>query len=437
MTQRLSVFFWSGLILILLVAEAGVAMLWRASVAQERFIERDLSDLNTVHELRHMRDRSEELTQGFLLSGDEGLLADRQVALGQAAALYTQLRAVLPAGEVVMLDDVRKAGIGALEASLEPIRMRRSGASQGEIAAAMGGLLRARSTLLERVQLLEQTVRARVLGSLLRAGDLERRSFIMMAAGILLAIAALAGWLRIMSGLTRALEESRRKLASHAEFQERVMAIVAHDLRSPLTAIVNTAELQLRNAVNGDEQRARRVLRSARRIHRVSELLLDLTRMEHGAGLVLLPDRIDMSETCSDLVAEYRDAHPEARLSFTWSGRRQFSLDERRVCEAIEAMLDDLLRDDPGREIEVQGSVDERGFHLRARPLGPPLEHEHFSGSREHEELQILAARRTLAELGGTLEIVDEQRILRVPWPERIPETRRDLTVEQVEAALH
>lgn len=72
-----------------------------------------------------------------------------------------------------------------------------------------------------------------------------------------------------------------------AAFQEQMLAIVGHDLRSPLSAVITGAELLAMQPNDGGlvETTARRMLSSGNRMTGIVEQLLDMTHARLGAGI--------------------------------------------------------------------------------------------------------------------------------------------------------
>jgi PAS domain S-box-containing protein len=136
----------------------------------------------------------------------------------------------------------------------------------------------------------------------------------------------------------RAAEEERKR---HDQFRDLFLGILAHDLRNPLNTIVMGAELvkELLEPGGTEARTLDRIGASARRMARMIEQLLDMTRVRLGKGLVLQPEPTEMGELCERMVEEARLAHPA----------RAFELERRGECHAVvdrdrvEQVLSNLL----------------------------------------------------------------------------------------------
>jgi signal transduction histidine kinase len=98
----------------------------------------------------------------------------------------------------------------------------------------------------------------------------------------------------------RASAEEARARAAVAEAkaraigaqQERLVAVISHDLRNPLNAIVLTAEHLRLDASDRQTKRLSRIVASALRMQAMIRDLLDYARARHGSGLPLSTARV-------------------------------------------------------------------------------------------------------------------------------------------------
>ncbi len=95
--------------------------------------------------------------------------------------------------------------------------------------------------------------------------------------------------------LSRGLADTAAALARSLDHERAVTAEVAHDLRTPVTALVGAAELL------PDGPDARRVRRIADRLRQLLDDLLDLSRAAHDAGTVHTVTR-DLGGTVDELL---------------------------------------------------------------------------------------------------------------------------------------
>jgi signal transduction histidine kinase len=116
---------------------------------------------------------------------------------------------------------------------------------------------------------------------------------------------------------------------------------LAHDLRSPLGAILMSAEVLLREE-NLDGRQIRTALRirnSATRIKSMISDLLDFTRTRLGTGLPINTSECNMEMILRDVIEERRASHPDATINCEVAGNLNGQWDADR----IEQMLGNLV----------------------------------------------------------------------------------------------
>jgi PAS domain S-box-containing protein len=112
--------------------------------------------------------------------------------------------------------------------------------------------------------------------------------------------------------------QAHSTLSSVLEFQERFVAILGHDLRNPLSAIDMGAGVLRQRAERAQDSDTTRVLdrmkASARRMERMIEQILDLTRSRIAGGLEMRVAETDLCVTLSAIVDELRAANPSRTI---------------------------------------------------------------------------------------------------------------------------
>src|SRR5262245_59808174 len=109
--------------------------------------------------------------------------------------------------------------------------------------------------------------------------------------------------LRDVTALRRAerdLEGEKAELLDLQRRQAELSSLVVHDLKSPLTTIIGTAEIMLEDAQTSDaaKEDLRNIQQSARSMHRMAMDLLDVAMSEDGALLPRL-EAVDLVQLLS------------------------------------------------------------------------------------------------------------------------------------------
>ena len=128
------------------------------------------------------------------------------------------------------------------------------------------------------------------------------------------------------------------------EFAERLLGIVGHDLRNPLSAVVTSASTLGRSVTGLDDQkRVKQILSSAGRMERIISNLMDYTRARSGT-LTLVRRRIDAHEVCRRAVRELQVSHPDRTLVVQAHGDATFELDPDRVEQVLSNLVGNAVK---------------------------------------------------------------------------------------------
>lgn len=147
-----------------------------------------------------------------------------------------------------------------------------------------------------------------------------------------------------------------------AEEREKMMGILGHDLRTPLTAIKLSAEAIVIGHDPGDVQPlAMQIISSATRMNRMITDLLDFTRSRFSGGLPLSRRQtIDMRAVCEKVVQELQIANPRRTIHFTAEGDTRGGWDGDRIAQVVSNLVSNALDYSlPGTTIEVDLSGDD------------------------------------------------------------------------------
>ena len=158
------------------------------------------------------------------------------------------------------------------------------------------------------------------------------------------------------------LEQQKRQLAAQLvttrqmlEANEMLMAVLSHDLRTPLGAVLASAEYLMRTAA--DEQSvtvAARVKNSSLRMARMVDQLLNLARLQ-GGRLPLQPRSIELATLCRSVIDEFASRENGKRIVFSSSGNTSGAWDTDLVWQAVSNLVSNALHHGaPGGDIGVE-----------------------------------------------------------------------------------
>jgi signal transduction histidine kinase len=158
-------------------------------------------------------------------------------------------------------------------------------------------------------------------------------------------------------------------LRAEAEFRERFIGILAHDLRQPLNTLLMA--IQVLSQAPGGADVAARGQRAARRMHRMVEELLDFTRSRVGGGMPISPVQADLAEIVRRVVS---DRSEKDLVSFETLGDTRGSWDADRIAQVCSNLIGNAIEHGaPHRPIRVRLVGLPNGITLDVHNEGPAI----------------------------------------------------------------
>lgn len=159
--------------------------------------------------------------------------------------------------------------------------------------------------------------------------------------------------------LYRQQQQLARELKERTEslrLNEMFTAVLGHDLRNPLNAIVNCAYLLERRP---DESTARdvaaRILSNGRWMSRMIGDVLDLARLHLGGGLPIRRGPMALDALVESVVAAHQVTHPGRAIEITREGSLTGSWDEDRLRQVLTNLIGNAIEHgEQGAPIQVR-----------------------------------------------------------------------------------
>ncbi len=176
----------------------------------------------------------------------------------------------------------------------------------------------------------------------------------------------------------RDVTELRRLEAMRRDF----VANVSHELKTPLTSIAGYAETLATEASPGTqiERFARPILSNARRMHRLVDDLLDLSRIESGRWQPH-PELVDVRGLAGEAWAAFADRARERRIQLTAGpgDLHHITADPDALRQVLTNLLDNALRHTPpGGRITVSLESAPGGVTVSVADTGSGIAPEHL-----------------------------------------------------------
>ena len=126
---------------------------------------------------------------------------------------------------------------------------------------------------------------------------------------------------------------------------ELFSALLAHDLRNPLSAILASAHLlQKRGSDRLAQETSARILTSGNRMARLIEDMLDLARARLGGGIVVKRQPIDFRTLVEKVVREHQAAAPERSIESSYAGDLTGHWDPERIAQVASNLIGNAIK---------------------------------------------------------------------------------------------
>ena len=137
---------------------------------------------------------------------------------------------------------------------------------------------------------------------------------------------------------------------------EMFSALLAHDLRSPLSAIMASAQLlQRRGADQTSIETAGRILASGKRMAHLIEDMLDLARARLAGGIIVKRESSDFRALVERVVREHQAAAPTRRIESSYDGNCTGLWDPERIAQVASNLIGNALKHgNPNSSVRVK-----------------------------------------------------------------------------------
>jgi signal transduction histidine kinase len=170
------------------------------------------------------------------------------------------------------------------------------------------------------------------------------------------------------------LDTTKRHRAD--EFRKLAAGIVAHDLRSPLSAIKIASQILIESEGLSARaiQRVQGIVRKADRMVKMVERLLLYTQAQFSGGLSLDVEFADLEQVCRDAISDAQASRPGTEIHFKTEGNSCGVWDRIRLTEVATNLVENAVKHGrPGQPIYVHIRDEGDQVSLRVQNFGPPI----------------------------------------------------------------
>lgn len=222
--------------------------------------------------------------------------------------------------------------------------------------------------------------------------------------------------------LRTAKEEAERANQLKASF----LANITHDLRTPLSSILGSAELLERRAPEECQESIERIERSSRRLLGTINSVLDLSKLETRT-IEPEPEPVDMADELLGTAEIFQPQAEEQDLTLKAEVREDpmpARLDPTMLHRITDNLLSNALKfTEPGGTVRLRGVVTGETVTIQVEDTGVGIDEEFLpnlfesftrgseAAGREGNGLGLSIAKRLTELMGGTIEVESEKGV--------------------------
>jgi signal transduction histidine kinase len=184
--------------------------------------------------------------------------------------------------------------------------------------------------------------------------------------------------IRFNEAIDQSLAESTARFTQDLDHsKEMFLAILGHDLRTPLGAAMTSAKfmLETRELEEPHLTLTKRIVSSTTRMNQMVGALLDFTRSRLGGGIPVDPASMNMGKVVHDVVNEISAAHPDRNIEISARGSLKGEWDCARVTQVLTNLVVNALEHGSERTavtVLVQGDEQEVSVSIHNRGAAIP-----------------------------------------------------------------
>jgi len=219
--------------------------------------------------------------------------------------------------------------------------------------------------------------------------------------------------IRFDEAIDQSLAESVTRFTQDLDTsKEMFLAMLGHDLRTPIGAVLTSAKFMLETKELPEPHLTltSRIVSSTTRMNQMVGALLDFTRSRLGGGIPIAPESMNMGKAVHDVVGEMSAAHPGRKIEVDARGALKGKWDCARISQVLTNLIGNALEHGSDRTavtVDVQG--DEKEVTVAIHNRGAAIPEDQLDGIFNAMKRQGMAgADGPSANLGLGLYIADQ-----------------------------
>ncbi len=193
--------------------------------------------------------------------------------------------------------------------------------------------------------------------------------------------------------IDQAIAESiTRYIRELNQSRDRFLAILGHDLRTPLSAILMSASFMLETGELPDPTRDRVsiIASGAKRMNQMVADLLDFARVQFGGRMPITRSEMDARKLLDTVASEVALSHPKSQLHIESTGDLRGEWDHDRLAQALTNLVTNAVQHGAGdKPINLVARGELKEVVISVQNHGPPIPPDKlsqvFAGTRQDE----------------------------------------------------
>jgi signal transduction histidine kinase len=237
-----------------------------------------------------------------------------------------------------------------------------------------------------------------------------------------LATTDLEDLIRFNEAIDQAIAESITRYTSDiGHSKERFLAILGHDLRTPLSSIITSTRFMIDTGELPEPHRTlvSRIASSSRRMNQMVLDLLDFTRTRFGDSIPIVRNDADIRRIVHEAVAEIATTYPDNPVQIEVGGNLHGSWDADRLSQALTNLLGNAVQHGRGGSpVKVTARGTETEVVISVHNDGPVIPKDAISqlfqavkrqpsgtNGKHHLGLGLYIVDKIVSAHGGTIDV--------------------------------
>jgi signal transduction histidine kinase len=189
---------------------------------------------------------------------------------------------------------------------------------------------------------------------------------------------------RFNEAIDQSLAESITRFTQDLDkSKEMFLAILGHDLRNPIGAVMTSAKFMLdtKELPEPHLTLTSRIVSASTRMNHMVGALLDFTRSRLGGGIPISPASMNMGKVVHEVVDEISAAHPRRTIEIDARGSLKGEWDCERMTQVLTNVIGNALQHgSDGTVVTVDVHGDEKEVTIAVRNRGPAIPEDQLDG---------------------------------------------------------